>query len=884
VRLRSLAALLAAVLGWPAASLLAPRPAWAALDTGTLDVRGASGVARVRALDFQWAAEVEARGGRALFLDVPPGRYELLLEGADAPARTIVVHAARTMVLDVSGRGAEGVRAIEDEAEGTAFSGEWLRDLPTSREAWSVLETTEPVAIGDRMDTGGVWAGTPGRVTAHGTSLAQSRTLLGGADVSDPLGRGFALVDPDLAWLSSVRFATSLLPASESGAGPVLSLSPRRPGARWTGTVTLDLARPEGAPADGPPPLARLDSWRNGALLAAGPIGAKAGLVVGASVRTAERFERNAEPRLGANVRSVLGQLTFQPSERQELRLSAAGQWIERPFAGRAAAPNDPVREEPAALLVNAGWTGRRADGTTAEASLAYVRQSTDTTNVSLGAPVERLLDGPVPQIVSPGQADEGRLWATFRALRPLSALGGAALLDAGVSFERSSADLLASPGVWTIPERLDGIGARIWQRTIGRTQTRWRSSDLAGWVEARTDPARRFSARFGARLEWLRATATGGVEAASWLTVSPRLRTRWRVGGHTALLLGAAQYRHRLPLAQAAFADTAAPSHEVFRWDDRDADGVFGRDEQGPLVARVGPGGGLATVDEALRAPLAREVLVGVERRGELWTARFVGLYRRETRLLETVNIGVTADDYVRTTVPDPSGDLIGPDDDQLLPVFARRPASFGRDQYLLTNVTGDDAWHEGAEITLMRDGERVGLLLGATAHRSDGPNAWRGFRPEENDQGLVGERRDDPNADTFARGRLFSDRAYSIKIAARYAAPGDVRLGAVARYQDGQPFARLVIVRDLPQGAEAIQAIPNGRHRFEFAITLDGRVEKGFRLGRVRLAAVAEAFNLLGNAHEVEEDVVTGPAFRTPTADQPPRVWRFGLRVDLP
>jgi hypothetical protein len=301
-------------------------------------------------------------------------------------------------------------------------------------------------------------------------------------------------------------------------------------------------------------------------------------------------------------------------------------------------------------------------------------------------------------------------------------------------------------------------------------------------------------------------------------------------------------------------------------------------------MVARAGPGGGLASVDDALRAPLTREVLLGIERRGGLWSARFVGLYRRETRLLETVNVAVTAADYVRTTVPDPAGDLIGPQDDQLLPVFERRAASFGRDRYLLTNVTGDDGWHEGAEITVMRDGERLGLLFGATAHRSDGPNAWRGFRPDENDQGQTGERRDGPNPDTFARGRLFSDRAYTIKIGARYAAPGDLRLGAVARYQDGQPFARLLLVRGLAQGAEAIQAVPNGRHRFEFAITVDARAEKGFRLGRARLAAVAEAFNLLGNAHEVEEDVVTGPAFRTPTASQPPRVWRFGLRLDLP
>ena len=885
MRTRPLAALRAAALAWLAASLVTPRPLWAALDTGTVDVRGATGLARVRALDFEWAAEVEARDGRALFLEVPPGRYELVLAGAGGTGRTIAVHAARTVVLDVSAREpGRDLVSIEDDAEGTAFSSDWLRDLPTSRDAWSVLETTEPVAIGDRMDTGGVWAGTPGRVTAHGTSLAQSRTLVGGADVSDPLGRGSALVDPDLAWLSSVRFATALLPASASGAGPVLALAPRRPGAQWSGALTLDTAQPEGAPADGPPPIARLDAWRNGAAVAGGPLGARAGLLVAASVRDADRFERGGAPLLHARVGSALGQLTFQAGERHELRLLTLGQWVERPFASHAAALDPLAREDAAAFLVQGGWTGRRRDGASAQATLAYAQHSLDNTAVAVGAPVERLRDGPVPQLATPGEQDQARWEVAAQAARPLAWLGGEGLLQGGVSFTRASVDQAPVPGSWTIRERLDGVGARTWLRTIGRTRTQWRAHDAAGWVEARTDPARRFSAQAGARVEWLRATATSGHEVASWGTVSPRLRTRWRLGDRTALLLGAAQYRHALPLAQAAFADTAAPSHEVYRWNDRNTDGVFTPGEQGPLVARVGPGGGFSSVDEGLRAPLTREVLFGIERRGALWTARFVGLYRRETRLLETVNVGVTADDYIRTTVPDPAGDLIGPGDDQLLPVYARRPASFGRDQYLLTNVTGDDAWHEGAEITVMREGERVGLLLGATAHRSDGPNAWRGFRPDENDQGLIGERRDDPNADTFARGRLFSDRAYSIKIAARYAAPGDLRLGAVARYQDGQPFARLLIVRDLPQGAEAIQAVPNGRHRFEFAITLDARVEKGFRLGRARLAAVAEAFNLLGNAHEVEEDVVTGPAFRTPTADQPPRVWRFGLRVDLP
>jgi hypothetical protein len=62
-----------------------------------------------------------------------------------------------------------------------------------------------------------------------------------------------------------------------------------------------------------------------------------------------------------------------------------------------------------------------------------------------------------------------------------------------------------------------------------------------------------------------------------------------------------------------------------------------------------------------------------------------------------------------------------------------------------------------------------------------------------------------------------------------------------------------------------------------------VDARLEKGFRIGRGRLAAILESFNVLGMANEVEEDVVWGPGYRAVTAVQPPRAFRLGLRLDF-
>jgi hypothetical protein len=130
---------------------------------------------------------------------------------------------------------------------------------------------------------------------------------------------------------------------------------------------------------------------------------------------------------------------------------------------------------------------------------------------------------------------------------------------------------------------------------------------------------------------------------------------------------------------------------------------------------------------------------------------------------------------------------------------------------------------------------------------------------------------------------GRLFFERGYTLKVSASYRAPWDLRLGAAARYQDGQHFSRMVIPTDLNQGPEPIQAIYNGDSRFSYVLTLDARAEKGFTFGRARLAAVVEVFNLPGEAVEVEETVAWGDTYRNTSATQPPRVFRLGVRLDF-
>jgi hypothetical protein len=191
----------------------------------------------------------------------------------------------------------------------------------------------------------------------------------------------------------------------------------------------------------------------------------------------------------------------------------------------------------------------------------------------------------------------------------------------------------------------------------------------------------------------------------------------------------------------------------------------------------------------------------------------RIGAIGRREHHLVGVVDTGVPASTYTRIGIPDTGVDLIGAKDDQTLFFYNRSPATFGADRYLLTNPVVHDPNFVGADLAIQVRRSRWSMLMGITAGRSEALSANRGFGPLENDTALLGEVFINPNAGTFAKGRVFTERGYTIKIASTFQMRHDVDVGLIARYQDGQHFARLVIMEGLNQGAEAVRAFPTER-----------------------------------------------------------------------
>ena len=875
------------------ATLLALLPAAARAQgtEGRVCLEGAAGGRlQVEAQGRALGPALDAASGRTCVAAVPAGFVRVVLEGAHTAALPLDLLPGEAVMLDAAADGALSVRRRERVALGTGFDAAALRALPAAGEPWSLLETVEPVVVADRIDGGGLFAGTPGRVSTHGSSWMQATFALGALDVTDPLRTGRPLTWPALFALDGVDVATASMPAAAGAPGAFVALQPAALGGRWTLSVAGSAVANEGraagppvsTPVEGPePPAARFGRQQRYDFRAQGPLSSTLRGALSGGFDDTRRFEYGHDDApLDGRARTLGAQLLWTPGPDHTLRVQGDVQRLERPSEGRFLFADQGLEERDHLSGGQAEWQGRRASGLLATAALGYRAARLSADGGTGPGTAERLLRGPLDDLPLPGLTYRRRIDAALGLqLAPWSGPDGTHALRVGLQAARTDAHLEPFTAPVAAGELLDGQPARAW--TFAAGESRWNGTDVAlHATDAATLGA--FELEAGLRLETSGARADGVDGTLRWNAVSPRLNVRWHARDALTFFASYGHYRHRLPLSLLAWGDPSARTATVRLWTD-DGDGLFEAGEKGTLVARRGPGAPIGARDPDLAAPRTEEVVAGVEARFGSWRVAFQGVHRDERRLVESVNVGVPADRYQVITVLDPGGDIVGPQDDQLLPIYVRDPSTYGADLLLLTNPDGHESRHQGAEITVEYARPRLHVLLGATAHRTDGMGAWRGFRPSENDQGGVGDLFDDPNTLTFARGRLFPDRAYTIKLSGTWRAPLGLHVGGVARYQDGQPFARLVVA-PLPEGPTAVQAIPNGRARFTYALTLDARVERVFAVGsRARLAVLAEGFNLSQRGHEVEEVVVSGSAYRQVTFRQPPLAVRLGVRLEL-
>ncbi len=796
--------------------------------------------------------------------------------------RLRVAFAALLVLILRTGSAAQSPASDEPPAIGAIGSiidADVVRDLPLGDSLYALLETTQAEVISDRFNTGGLNVAGPARLGGFLGSWSQTQFRIGDLNVSDPYGSGDALLFPETMPWQRLRVDTGLMPAHINTPGLGVTLEPRRPSSGWTGTIAGSgsggslVAR---APADQPPPIARLDEYTRGSAVVSGPISNRLGLAAGGAWAGSRSLFRERDATARSTLASGFAHLTLAASPDREWRAFGWVQRAERPFQEWLAFRDPTAATRATAVHVQSTWEERPRSGWRWRTFGGFTQRSRSH---DFGVPsvvVERPSDGPVPAIVDEAAGRTARRLSAGARLAPSNDAGSRHRVEIGADVDASWVTARDQFG-GVVHELIDSAPARRWSYNTGPAESRRRAVSTAAYLSDTIVVSPTLSLDASLRAELVHGRAEGAATAVGWMSLLPAASVRWLFAEEPSLALvgGYTRSANTLNLNWLAYGDPAAPFGVV---------AAMAR--PAVIVSRVGPGTGgnpsFSGIDDDLQRPYTDEFVVGLDSRmGSSTRFTLTGIARREGNALAVINPGVPLEGYSTVEVQDEYIFLRNPEDDRILTVYNRLPSSFGRDTYLLTNPELDAANAFALKLTVEHAAERLFVLFGATAFLAEGSGGNRGYGPRENDQDVLGELFTNPNAATYARGRLFSDRAFTIKWTTVYRLPYDVTVGAIARYQDGQPFSRLVVVPDLNQGAEAVQAYPNGGTRFTFTGTLDLRVQKGFRVGAGRLDAMVDAYNLFTRSNEVEEYVFTGPAFRTSTAIQPPRSVHLGLRL---
>jgi hypothetical protein len=749
-------------------------------------------------------------------------------------------------------------------------------DLPAGRSVAGLIETGIPAVTSDRFDASGVGIGTAARIGAYGESWTETTYRIGDLEATNPLRPGTPVVLLDATAFGAVSVTASGSDAAISTPGTRVMLDPMRPAEKQTFVIDGAMTPASWAPAKTTPPaITALRSLGDASVLFSGPLNARVGAVVGlrwAQASHIARDRRSQAQSLAAGTAHIVARL--RPHE--ELRALVIAQGAAHPPDGWLALGDD-SRARDRMGLAQVTWERKDPDSLALRISGGYQRARLDPASSTSMARIDSVIDGAVlPLLLRPAGTTSSVRSEVALSRRPSSRSVHDWRIGATLEHHSMRPELLSAPGA---VETVNGDAARVWVFDSPAAAASWRqngSSIYAGDVLS----LGRLKLDGSVRFETLSASNGSGPNV-SWAAAYPRAFATLSLAPAAGLSVFAGISQSGAPLAPMALAlgDPSAPSGRVYRWTDVNLDGTAQPGEYGTLVARVGPGSwtnGATTIDASLRRPRHTEGVFGLAIDRTRWTASITGIVRRQADLLQVVDPGATyspisvADEGLSYPFPPPG----------VLTAFSRDAASFGLDQYRLTNPDGLTSRFEGLDASLQVRTTRMSLAFGATAARTTATTVMRGFRVDENDPGVL-DFAANPNGLVNAVGRPFFDRGYTGKIALVVHLPYATRFGALIRYQDGQPFSRLADVDGLNQGPEPVSAYARGRTRFTFVSTVDVRLQKAIGTGSRQAVIYLDVFDLFNAQREVEELVATTPAFRSVSAIEPPRSARLGLRI---
>lgn len=410
----------------------------------------------------------------------------------------------------------------------------------------------------------------------------------------------------------------------------------------------------------------------------------------------------------------------------------------------------------------------------------------------------------------------------------------------------------------------------------------------ISGYVQDSWEMSDRIKVNAGVRLGYFR----GKLEAPLGTIFKPKVSIAPRVGvtvdlfGDHTTALKAHYGRYYENIVTAKFIDLAPkPDWVVWLWGPIYNDWYGGNyGNEWVETYRTNFGATTTSMDPDISMPYMDQFTVGVER--ELFRDLSVGvnfIYRKNTKLIDRVlTNGVF--EPVPITYVDSEG-------------VSRNYTVYNQvnteeDQYSITNPQKGDYGvvmvepyrkYQGIEFLINKKFSNNWTLLASYVYsKSTGTNDnhWEGIGANGSGNSRMYV---DPNPQINSDGRLSIDPTHMVKLQGSLVLPWDINVGFHFSFITGNVYNRLLYIsQEINQSGKQFYADERGSvYRYPDRSNLDLRLQKDFKLGKVRLGVLVDVFNLFNTSTVREVIDEDGPEFGETVDIVYPRRFRAGVRL---
>jgi hypothetical protein len=373
--------------------------------------------------------------------------------------------------------------------------------------------------------------------------------------------------------------------------------------------------------------------------------------------------------------------------------------------------------------------------------------------------------------------------------------------------------------------------------------------------------------------------------ELVAWSLFGPRVGLTYDLSGNgrTVLKFNYGQYwwNPSNDIATAANPNRS-PWFRRYAWADRNGNGSWDEGEQGNLLQTQG-GVASAVVDPDLENTYTREVSAWFERELAANFGVRTGLVMRQIRNQRAnvdANRPFSAFD-VPATFPDPGPDGRAGTSDDGAPIsgFNLNPSRLGLPSLTtVANVPGNGDYYTWEVSGNRRMTGRWSLRASFThTWNYDQANSYAGNTVRQ--YGLPYTPNDLINTDREDGAFRFTN--WTAKVMSTIEAPYGFKVTPMLRHQSGEQIGRVVQV-GFNYGTQPVLVQRLESNRMDNTTIWDLRAEKIVRFGGRSLSGFVDVYNIANSNAEFRQIYVSGGSFGFPTTITPPRIVRFGVKVD--